>query len=241
MKQPRVIDVCCGAGGFSEGFRQAGFDIVLGVDNWGTAIKTFKYNQHCEVLKADIRTLEPGQLPDCDIMIGAPPCHEFSIAKQVTSRTFDLSIVKAFLKLVRLYKPSFWVMENSPELIKHIKKHHQIIKACGYGLRQRRRRAFFGTLPEDLTTECNGHRHVPAVAATEWKGCSSRKNMHKMNRFSDYLGRRATVQECRQEMGYPDRYEFFGIKEEQYVQIGNSVCPPVAKAIAESIMRNVWT
>ena len=34
-KQPvRVIDFFCGAGGYSEGFRQQGFLIVKGIDNW---------------------------------------------------------------------------------------------------------------------------------------------------------------------------------------------------------------
>ena len=29
----KVVDFFCGGGGFSEGFRQAGFDIVFAVDN----------------------------------------------------------------------------------------------------------------------------------------------------------------------------------------------------------------
>lgn len=37
----KVIDFCCGAGGLSEGFRQAGFEIILGIDIWETALATF--------------------------------------------------------------------------------------------------------------------------------------------------------------------------------------------------------
>ena len=34
----RVADFFCGGGGFSEGFRQAGFEIVFAVDKWGPAV-----------------------------------------------------------------------------------------------------------------------------------------------------------------------------------------------------------
>lgn len=234
--KPKVIDFCCGAGGLSEGFRQAGFDIVLGIDTWETALATFSYNQHTNIMLGDIRDTDIELwLPDVDGFIGAPSCTEFSNAKQSQTRTFDLSVVQAYLDLVKKHKPTFWVMENVPELAKHIKEPAQILKACGYGLKQRRRRAFFGTIPRDLRTFCNGHKHLPTITATEWKGCSSRSHIHKMNRLADYLGRKATVQECRREMGYPEKYLFYGTKKEQYIQIGNSVVPPVAKAVAEAI------
>jgi site-specific DNA-cytosine methylase len=235
--KPKVIDFCCGAGGMSEGFRQAGFEIVLGIDTWLTALKTFRHNHNCEVLQADIRNgLE---LPDADGFIGSPPCQGFSRANQCQTKDLDLSIVQAFLDLVEKHKPNFWVMENVPELTACIKEPAQILKACGYGLRQKRRRAFFGTIPRDLRTFCNGHEHIPAVTACEWKGCSSKGYVHKMNRLADYLGRKATIQECRQEMGYPEEYLFHGTKKDQYIQIGNSVAPPVAKAVAGAIRESL--
>lgn len=42
MKKLTVIDFFCGAGGFSEGFRQQGFEIIQGYDNWKPAIDTFR-------------------------------------------------------------------------------------------------------------------------------------------------------------------------------------------------------
>ena len=41
----RVADFFCGGGGFSEGFRQAGFDIVFAVDKWEPAITTYRGNK----------------------------------------------------------------------------------------------------------------------------------------------------------------------------------------------------
>tara|TARA_E500000178_G_C16834974_1_gene667860 strand:- start:640 stop:855 length:216 start_codon:yes stop_codon:yes gene_type:complete len=39
-----VVDFFCGAGGFSEGFHQAGFDVIFALDNWKIAIETHKIN-----------------------------------------------------------------------------------------------------------------------------------------------------------------------------------------------------
>jgi DNA (cytosine-5)-methyltransferase 1 len=41
---PRVLDLFCGAGGLSEGFRQAGYRIVGGVDSDPDAIATYSHN-----------------------------------------------------------------------------------------------------------------------------------------------------------------------------------------------------
>ncbi|NOX25095.1 MAG: DNA cytosine methyltransferase, partial [Deltaproteobacteria bacterium] len=43
-KKVTVIDLFSGCGGFSFGFQEAGYDIVLGVDNVDIALKTFKLN-----------------------------------------------------------------------------------------------------------------------------------------------------------------------------------------------------
>ena len=41
----RVADFFCGGGGFSEGFRQAGFEIVFAVDKWEPAVNTYRGNK----------------------------------------------------------------------------------------------------------------------------------------------------------------------------------------------------
>ena len=45
MNEPlTVADFFCGAGGFSEGFHQAGFKVIFGLDNWKPAIETHDLN-----------------------------------------------------------------------------------------------------------------------------------------------------------------------------------------------------
>ena len=53
-----VIDLFCSGGGFSEGFRQAGFDVVFGIDNWKPACETHKINGPGEGKNIDILEIE---------------------------------------------------------------------------------------------------------------------------------------------------------------------------------------
>ena len=55
----KVADFFCGAGGFSEGFRQNGFDIVFALDNWKPAIETHHLNHpKCNSVLMDILKLD---------------------------------------------------------------------------------------------------------------------------------------------------------------------------------------
>ena len=74
-----VADFFCGAGGFSEGFKQEGFNIIFALDNWKPAIDTHELNHpECKASLTDILTLDTPKkiddtIPDADVMIGSPP------------------------------------------------------------------------------------------------------------------------------------------------------------------------
>jgi hypothetical protein len=53
----RVVDFFSGAGGWSEGLRQQGFEIVMGYDNWAPAVKTHNLNHSLDDKPRDIRAL----------------------------------------------------------------------------------------------------------------------------------------------------------------------------------------
>ena len=68
----KVIDLFCGCGGFSEGFRQAGFEVIFGIDNNKNACKTFEHNfPNAEVVCDDILQFE--DFPKADVILGSPP------------------------------------------------------------------------------------------------------------------------------------------------------------------------
>jgi DNA (cytosine-5)-methyltransferase 1 len=83
--RPAVLDLFCGAGGLSLGFRDAGCRIIGGIDINKYAIATHHHNFPESDLKLsplDITQLKPEELHlkpgDIDILIGAPPCQVFS-------------------------------------------------------------------------------------------------------------------------------------------------------------------
>lgn len=115
-----MLDLFCGAGGFSEGFKEMGFDIVYALDNWKPATDTIKENHpETEVVKADITEIEPSELPHADVIIGGPPCTEFSYSKKGGGGNIKegMKLVLRFLYYVQKLKPKWWIMENVPRLL----------------------------------------------------------------------------------------------------------------------------
>jgi len=130
--KPTVLDVFCGAGGMSLGFKNAGCQILGGIDSNQYAIKTHHHNFPLSKLKLpnqDIKELQDLaqldlKLGEIDIIVGGPPCQGFSIAgiakMQALGRDLKLdyrnSLYKEFVRFVDYYKPLCFVMENVDNL-----------------------------------------------------------------------------------------------------------------------------
>jgi len=68
-----VLDLCCGLGGWSDGFLKEGFS-VIGVD-----IADFSKSYSGKFIHADLMTWEGWrEITDCVGVVGSPPCQEFS-------------------------------------------------------------------------------------------------------------------------------------------------------------------
>ena len=241
----KVVDLCCGAGGFSEGFSQAGFDIILGVDHWGDALKSFQQNHKCEVLKSDIRLVP--DLPDCDVIIGSPPCQKLSKVSRNKNYELGLELIKVFEQIVRKTKPDYWVWENV-EVVKHFYPSASILNSWDFGLPQRRKRAFVsnfsffrmnylpGIWTEPLLYSGGRADNMSPAAKrhTVRSGTVGTKRIRNV-RTGEYL----SMDETKSLMGFPPDYDFFGTITSIQTQIGNAVCPPVSKAIAEGIMNDM--
>src|SRR5205809_6857444 len=132
-RKPTVIDIFCGAGGFSEGFRQQGYQIVMGIDHWGPAIETFNHNFRLNCTVKDVTEFETSideieALPDTDVILGSPPCVTFSSSNisGKADKTDGVTLTQIFLRIVavkkwkRRSKLKAWYMENVPSSIKHL-------------------------------------------------------------------------------------------------------------------------
>ena len=94
-----IVDLFCGAGGLSAGFRSAGFDSVLAVDSWSPAVSTYRRNIGSHVLEEYVT--DELRLPHCRVIAGGPPCQGFSSAGLRKSDDERNSLVSVFAKLHR--------------------------------------------------------------------------------------------------------------------------------------------
>ncbi|KTG09523.1 hypothetical protein AUR64_17300 [Haloprofundus marisrubri] len=115
-----VLDLFCGAGGFSLGFRRAGFRTVAGIDIDEDALATFRRNLHdpayClnlgEYEASDILDLLDIEPDDVDVIIGGPPCKRFSPLAPEDDPDALRSLLQTYLNYVEEIQPRAFVMEN---------------------------------------------------------------------------------------------------------------------------------
>jgi DNA (cytosine-5)-methyltransferase 1 len=117
---PTVVDLFSGAGGLSEGFRQAGFTVLAGSDNDPDALATYAANfPEAEAILGDIRMPEVrDRIRDfarlATVLVGGPPCQAFSQVRN-HSRVIDdprNSLYREFVETLRQAEPPAFVMEN---------------------------------------------------------------------------------------------------------------------------------
>ena len=177
MKNYTAIDLFAGCGGLSRGFMDAGFKILVGVDNDQAALNTFALNHEGAIaLNADLSVQETfDKIKDLagdesiDVVIAGPPCQGFSVTGP---RHFDdprNSLYLAVLELVRQYQPKGFIIENVPgmammydgqvkdEILRRFRDmgynvECKILLAADYGVPQMRKRLIFMGVRSDIGT-----------------------------------------------------------------------------------------
>ncbi len=119
--KPTVVDIFCGAGGISEGFRQAGCEIIAAadIDPWATQTfanahpSTLVLNQPIE--KINWKSFSRNKLKnrDLDFLVGGPPCQSYSLNNHQRGLHDKRSkLFRSYLKAVSCLKPKWIVLEN---------------------------------------------------------------------------------------------------------------------------------
>jgi DNA (cytosine-5)-methyltransferase 1 len=123
-----VLDLFSGAGGLSRGFLDAGFKVVLGVDNDEMALKTFAAN-HGDTKTMQLDLFDHKNLSHIthflnknnitiDVLVGGPPCQGFSLSGEMKENDERNMLFTAMVELARQIKPKFVVLENVMGMVK---------------------------------------------------------------------------------------------------------------------------
>lgn len=134
----KSIDLFSGAGGFSIGFKKAGFNTIKAVEFDKEIANTYKQNNlEVKMYIDDIRNIDIENEfyeNESDIIIGGPPCQGFSMAGSRIRKNFIDDernyLFKHYFKIVQKVRPKMFIMENvkgiltmqSGKIIEEIKK-----------------------------------------------------------------------------------------------------------------------
>jgi len=123
------------------GFEKANYDIVAAFDSWDKVIGIYESNFNHPIYLQDLSCLdnELFNIIDSfnpDMIIGGPPCQDFSSAgkRDETLGRADLTI--SFAEIIKRVRPKFFLMENVTQVNKSkaFKKACDILTDSNYGL-----------------------------------------------------------------------------------------------------------
>jgi DNA (cytosine-5)-methyltransferase 1 len=127
----KILDLFCGAGGFSYGFKPHINDFHLAIDIESSVLETYKLNFTDSIIwQTDIHNLHSIQIEKVlkgtpDVIIASPPCEEFSKAnpeskKSAAERIYGEGTAKLLLDTIRIIgdlTPKVFVIENVAALL----------------------------------------------------------------------------------------------------------------------------
>lgn len=173
------IDLFCGCGGMTLGFKWAGFNSIIASDIDENCGKTIERNfEETKFILGNISEIEKGTFDnviknqEVDVITGGPPCQGFSLANKNRNKVEDDPRNKLFydyVKVIKWYNPKAFVMENvkgllsmeKGKVIQTIKEEFEnagigynvdfkVLLASDYGVPQNRERVILIGFRKDL-------------------------------------------------------------------------------------------
>ena len=165
----KLVSLFAGCGGLDLGFEKAGFSIPWANEYDKEIWETFEFNHKKTKLdRRDIREIPSEEVPDCDGIIGGPPCQSWSEAGSLRGINDPRGrLFYEFIRLLRDKKPLFFLAENvsgmlskrHTEAVANIKKMFadsgynlsvELLNAADYDVPEDRKRVIYVGFRTDL-------------------------------------------------------------------------------------------
>ncbi|MFA7444521.1 MAG: DNA cytosine methyltransferase [Flavobacteriaceae bacterium] len=166
-----IVSFFAGAGGLDLGFQNAGFNVVWANEYDKEIWETYQKNHPHTILdKRSIVDVPSDDVPECDGIIGGPPCQSWSEAgamKGIEDKRGQLFF--DFIRILEAKQPKFFLAENvsgmlldrhsnALENIKELFRNagigyelsFEMVNACDYNVPQDRKRVIFVGIRKDL-------------------------------------------------------------------------------------------
>jgi len=121
VKYP-VIDLFCGVGGLSHGFRRERFKVIAGFDIDKSCKYAFEQNNQADFYAKDLNVLSSDFIASLypknttRILVGCAPCQAFSTYSQKYKQNDKWRMLYTFGRIIDDIKPEIVSMENVPNL-----------------------------------------------------------------------------------------------------------------------------
>ncbi len=166
-----IVSFFAGAGGLDLGFQQAGFNVVWANEFDKEIWETYQKNHpNTELDKRSIVNVKEEEVPECDGIIGGPPCQSWSEAGSARGiKDKRGQLFYDFIRILEAKQPKFFLAENVSGML--ISKHNEalegikelfrnagvgyelsfkMLNAADYNVPQDRKRVFFIGIRKDL-------------------------------------------------------------------------------------------
>lgn len=162
-KKYNIIDLFCGVGGLTHGFKQEGFNVLAGIDFDKTCQFAYEENNNSKFMHENLITMHSDNIQELypknslKILVGCAPCQAFSSYSKNKETNDKWKLLYSFSRIINDIRPDIISMENVPNLLKfdngnvfkdfvaNLKKlnyhvTYNIVDAQDYGVPQRRNR-----------------------------------------------------------------------------------------------------
>ena len=164
-----IVSLFAGCGGLDIGFEKAGFNVIWANEFDESIHETYRLNHPNTILNTnDIRSLRGSDIPDCDGIIGGPPCQAWSEGgKRLGIEDPRGRLFLDYIRIVKSKKPKFFLIENVQGILDEKHRNcldsfismlrgigynisYELLNAADYKIPQDRFRVFFIGIRNDL-------------------------------------------------------------------------------------------